>query len=222
MPRIARVVVPGYPHHVTQRGVRSMDVFADDDQRRYYLRAMAEECADAGVGVLSYCLMDNHTHLVMVPSTEQSLALAVGRAHKRYTRMKNFSEGVRGYLFQGRFSSCVMDERHLLAAARYGELNPVRARMVERPEDWPWSSAAFHLGKRPDDPLVTDRTLLGLVDDWAEFLARRDEAARAALRRATRTGRPAGDRRFLVRMERLTGRRLRRMKPGPRPRKKPR
>ena len=191
MARIARVVVPGYPHHVTQRGVRSVDLFAGDEQRRQYLHFMAEECGEAGVEVLSYCLMDNHTHLVMVPSTEKSLALAVGRAHKRYTRMKNFSEGVRGYLFQGRFSSCVMDERHLLAATRYGELNPVRAHMVARPEDWPWSSARFHLRLQERDPLVSDRDLLGLVDDWAEFLSRRDEAARAGLRRATRSGRVA-------------------------------
>jgi putative transposase len=74
--------------------------------------------------------MTNHTHLIVVPNDAAALSRAVGEAHRRYTRMKNFSEDVRGYLFQGRFGSCVLDERHLLAAARYVELNPVTAGMV--------------------------------------------------------------------------------------------
>ena len=161
--------------------------------------------------------MANHVHLVMVPSCEKALAAAVGEAHRRYTWMKNRAEGVRGYLFQGRFSSCVLDERHLVAAARYAELNPVRAGVARTAAEWPWSSARFHLGTREEDPLVTDSSLLGLVGDWRELLAGEDETAERGLCRATRAGRPAGDRRFVVRVERLTGRNLR-----PRPRGRPR
>ncbi|MGH8544076.1 MAG: transposase [Gammaproteobacteria bacterium] len=98
------------------------------------------------------------------------LARAIGEAHRRYTRMKNFAEGVRGYLFQGRFGSCVLDESHLLAAARYIELNPVHAGMVAKAEEYAWSSAQFHLGLLAADPLVKDRTLLGLVEDWTDHL----------------------------------------------------
>ncbi len=217
MARIARVVVPGHPHHVTQRGVRSMAVFAGDGDRELYLRLMAKQCARFRVEVLAWCLMTNHVHLVMVPEREEGLAAAVGEAHRRYTRTRNFAEGVRGYLFQGRFGSCVLDERRLLAAARYAETNPVRAGMVVHPGDHKWSSARFHLGRRKRDALVADRTLRGLVGDWGEFLGADDGEAEESLRRATRTGRPAGDRRFLVRVERLTGRELRRRKPGPRP-----
>jgi len=213
MARIARVVVPGHPHHVTQRGVRSMAVLSDDAQRRMYLDLMCEQCRRREVEVLAWCLMTNHVHLVLVPPDEAALARAVGEAHKRYTRWRNFAEGVRGYLFQGRFGSCVLDERHLLAAARYVELNPVRAKVVEKAEDWRWSSARYHLGRTGKDPLIRDRTLRGLVPDtraWRELLAEEDEAAEAALRRSSRTTRPAGDKDFVKRVEKLTGRDLQR------------
>jgi putative transposase len=101
MARLARLVVPGYPHHITQRGVRSMDIFAGDQDRQQYLRCLHEEAARFGVAFLGWCLMTNHVHLIAVPEREDSLARAIGEAHRRYTRMKNFSAGVRGYLFQG-------------------------------------------------------------------------------------------------------------------------
>jgi putative transposase len=220
MARIARAVAAGYPHHVTQRGVRSLDVFRDDDDRREYLRLLRGQSERFGLRILAWCLMSNHVHLVAVPKREESLALAVGEAHRRYTRMVNFGEGVRGHLFQERFHSCVLDERHLAAAARYVELNPVRAGLARRPVDWPWSSARYHLGRRRSDPLGCERDLMGLAGDarsWRELLAEEDEEAEEQLRLATRTGRPAGDGPFLARMERLTGRELAPRKPGPKP-----
>jgi len=222
MARLARAVVGGYPHHLTQRGVRSMAVFRGDLDRQAYLDLLREQSARFGLKFLAWCLMTNHVHLVVVPEAERSLALAVGEAHRRYTRLRNFAEGVRGYLFQGRFCSCVLDERHLLAAARYVELNPVRAGLVRRAQDWGWSSARYHLGQAESDPLVTDGTLMGLVrgaEGWRELLAEEDGEAQEQLRRATRTGRPAGDGRFLGRMEKLTGRELRPKRPGPEPRR---
>ncbi len=190
-----------------------MDVLSTDAQRRTYLELMAEHCRLQGVEVLAWCLMTNHVHLVMVPPEETALARAVGEAHKRYTRWRNFAEGARGYLFQGRFGSCVLDQRHLLAAARYTELNPVKAGLAAQAEDWPWSSARYHLALQDKDPLIRDRTLLGLVPDaraWRELLTGADEPAERQLRRSSRTSRPAGDREFVKLVEKLTGRDLQR------------
>ena len=218
MPRLPRLVVPGYPHHITQRGVRSMDIFADDSDRHSYLQFMAEESKRFGVTFLGWCLMSNHIHLIAVPVSEDALARAIGEAHRRYTRMKNFSAGVRGYLFQGRFNSCVLDEQHLLAAGRYVERNPVAANLVDRPQDYPWSSCRFHCHLTELDPLVSERTLSRLVDNWSLFLMATHEETEGNLRKATRTGRPAGDERFLLRLEVLAGRVLRKKKPGRQPR----
>ncbi len=218
MARMARLVVPGLPHHVTQRGVRSMDVFDDDEDRELYLALMKEQCDRFGVRFLAWCLMSNHVHLVVVPEEERSLALGIGEGHRRYTRAKNFREGVRGYLFQGRFSSCVLDEEHLLASVRYAELNPVAAGIADTPEACAWSSARFHLDGRRRDALVAegDRDLMGLVDDWATFLADgMDEIAARRLERALSTGRPLGSERFVEGLEKRTGRRLKRRRPGP-------
>jgi len=223
MGRIARVVMPGYPHHVTQRGVRSMDLFGDDADRREYLRLMAEYGRGWGLAFLSWCLMDNHVHLIVVPEAADSLARGIGEAHRRYTRYVNFNEGVRGYLFQGRFFSCPLDERHLIAAARYVERNPVRAGVVERAWDYRWSSARFHVGRRKGDPLVSERDLLGLVDDWRGLLRQDPEDPENPessedvdlLRERVRTGRACGADEFIAKAERLTGRSLRPHPPGP-------
>jgi putative transposase len=217
MARIARVVVGGHPHHLTQTGVRSIAIFRHDGDRQTYLAFMAEETQRLDVEVLAYCLLRKQLNLVLLPQDADGLARAVGNAHRRYTRTRNFAEGVRGYLFQGRFSSCVLDERHLLAAVRYVETLPVRDRTVKKPEEFAWSSARFHLGLRKSDPLVSDRRLRGLVKNWRQFLREDDPEAEKTLDLCTRTGRPAGTPEFVARMEHLTGRRLRRGRPGPKP-----
>ena len=218
MPRMSRLIVPGYPHHVTQRGVRSMDIFPDDDARWTYLRFLSEEAGRAGVEFLSWCLMTNHVHFIAIPKDSYSLARAFGEAHRRYTRMRNFHEGVRGYLFQGRFGSCVLDEKHLVAAARYVERNPVKAGIVSDPRDYQWSSARFHLGIIEADMMVVDRTMLGLVSDWENLLSSENEEDSERLRLSTRTGRPAGNDDFAEKVEILTGRDPRPRRPE-RPRK---
>jgi putative transposase len=214
MARISRIVAVGYPHHITQRGVRSIDIFKSDSDRNSYLQFIKEETQRCEIDILSWCLMINHVHFVAVPHDESSFAKGFGEAHKRYTRMKNFNEGVRGYLFQGRFGSCVLDERHLLAAVRYVENNPVAVGIVKNAWDYPWSSAAYHVGNIEDDILVKDRSLYGLVDDWRIYLDEKEEAEFNAIRKATRTGRPAGNNDFIIAMEGRTGRVLRRAKPG--------
>ena len=209
---MARLVVPGLPLHITQRGVRSMNIFADDADRKTYLDHLRREGRRCGLRFLSWCLMKDHVHMVVVPEKENSLSRGIGEAHRFYTRARNLREGVRGTLFQGRFGSCVLDEGHLLASARYVDLNPVRARVVERPEEYPWSSARFHLGRRRKDPLVEDRTLLGLVPDgraWRELLdGGVDEIEAGRIEMHLSTGRPLGDEGFVKRLEERTGRSL--------------
>jgi putative transposase len=217
MARLARAVAVGIPHHVTQRGNRRQNVFFSEADYAAYAALLAEGCRSAGVAVWAYCLMPNHVHLILVPSTSDGLRAALGEAHRRYTRRINFREGWRGYLWQGRFASFAMDEDYLLACARYVELNPVRAGLVVRPEAWRWSSAAAHLAGH-DDALVESAPLLTRVGDWAEFLADGlDPAAQAAIQAGERIGRPLGSATFIAGLEVLLGRKLARQKPGPKP-----
>ena len=217
MARLARVVAAGIPHHVTQRGNRRQSVFFSDDDYRAYAALLAESCAGCGVAVWGYCLMPNHVHLILVPRDEAGLRLALGEAHRRYTRRVNFREGWRGHLWQGRFASVPMDEPHLLACARYVELNPARAGLAGTAQAWPWSSARAHLAGR-DDELVQVRPMLDLVGDWAAFLAEGLGAeALAAIRSGERTGRPLGDVGFVAALERDLGRTLAKRKPGRKP-----
>ncbi len=146
MARSARVVIPGLPHHITQRGNRRQQTFFNEGDYAAYLELMTEWCRDQEVEIWSYCLMPNHTHSIAIPSSEDGLRWAIGETHRRYTRRISFREKWRGYLWQARFASFVMDEPYLLAAARYVELNPVRARLVSKAEDWPWSSAGASRG----------------------------------------------------------------------------
>jgi putative transposase len=211
-------VVPGYPHHVTQRGNRRQQTFFNRDDYRAYLDLMAQWCDEWEVRIWAYCLMPNHVHLIAVPKTEDGFRRAIGEAHRRYTRRVNFREGWRGHLWQGRFASFVMDNHYLLAAARYIELNPVRARIVRKPHRYPYSSARAHLEGRAD-PLLSKSPLGRMVDDWASFLSTEPgEDEEELLRRHERTGRPLGSKRFVAKLEKLLGRTLRPRKGG-RPRK---
>jgi putative transposase len=217
MARMARVVAPNVPHHVTQRGNRRQKVFFSDADYEAYRVLLAEGCRAAGVTVLAYCLMPNHVHLILQPRDADGLRAALSEAHRRYSREVNFREGWRGYLWQGRFASFPMDEAYLMACARYVELNPVRARLVARARDWRWSSARAHLSGR-DDGLVTAAPLLERTGDWKAFLGEGlDAAARDAIRASERTGRPLGAPGFVRRLEKKLDRVLAKRKPGPKP-----
>jgi putative transposase len=193
MARIARAAAPGLPHPITQRGNRKQPTFFCEDDYGAYIGMMAQWCPRCGVEVWAYYLMPNPVHRVAVPKSEDGLRRALGEAHRRYTRLINFREGWRGHLGQGRFSSFVMDESYLLAAARYVELNPVRARLVEKLERYPWSSAAAHV-KGVDDALVKVAPLRGRVNEWRAWLqAGLREQEAVLIRRHERTGRPLGE-----------------------------
>ena len=145
MPRLARIVIPGLPHHVTQRGNNRQDVFFVDDDRHAYLEFLKRFCREHGVTVQGYCLMTNHVHLIITPPTEDAFARAIGVTHHRFTQYINALHGRSGHLWQNRFHSCPMDEAHLVNALRYVERNPVRAKMVRRAWRRPWSSALAHV-----------------------------------------------------------------------------
>jgi len=213
MARMARVVIPGYPHHVTQRGNRRQTVFFSDADYVHYIDLMAEYTALSETEVWAYCLMPNHVHLVMVPKHEDGLRAALGEAHRRYTRRINFRNGWRGHLWQERFHSFVMDERYLLATVRYVELNPVKAQLCREPCEWPWSSARAHLEGK-DDRLVNVPPMLERVGDWSHYLAGDPVASDEVIERHTRTGRPLGRGAFVQRLEAATGRSLAPKPPG--------
>ena len=170
MARFARVVIPDVPHHVIQRGNRRQKVFFSDKDKTVYLELMKRFGCKAGLKIWAYCLMDNHVHFIVVPVGAESLAGGFGEVHRRYTRMINFRENWRGYLWQGRFNSFPLDESHLYAAVRYVEQNPVRAGLVIKADDYPFSSARSHVLKSPDS-LCSDFFMLHEIRDWANYLA---------------------------------------------------
>jgi putative transposase len=218
MARLARVVVPHLPHHVTQRGNRRQPIFFEDGDYQLYRRLLAEQCEIASVTVWAYCLMPNHVHLVLVPQTEDGLRRAVAETHRRYSAFVNRRAQSTGHIFQGRFASVVMDEGYLRAALRYISLNPVRAKLASRAEDWPWSSVRAHLAGQDDD-LVDVAPALARYPDFAAMLATPadDVEAFAPLRASETTGRPLGAPAFLDDLEQRLGRAIRPAKRGRKP-----
>jgi len=161
--------------------------------------------------------MPNHVNLVLTPRTPDGLARAIGETNRQYTGFVNARSRQTGHLFQGRSSSVALDEAHLIAAARYVVLNPVRAGLVARAEDWAWSSARAHLAGR-DDGLVRVAPLLDRVGRFTDLVGvesgEADDARFAALREAESTGRPLGSADFIAELERRIGRRLQKERPG--------
>ncbi len=218
MPRIARLIVPDFPHHVIQRGNRNQRVFFSDEDKQVYLRILGYYCQKERVGIWCYCLMDNHVHLIAVPTNENGLARAIGETHKKYTWMVNARNNWKGFLWQGRFLSYPMDEKYLYACVRYIERNPVRAGLVATAEDYPWSSAKAHVYGY-EDKLLSSFFLTQEIKDWRAYLAAPDsESELAILRENEKAGRPLGDDIFIMKLERITGKILRRNSRG-RPRK---
>ncbi|MFH1562693.1 MAG: transposase [Nitrospirota bacterium] len=207
MPRIARVVIPDIPHHLTQRGNYQQIVFQSKEDREQYLFWIKEYGEKCGVKIWAYCLMDNHVHFIVVPQSSDSLARTFNQSHMRYSQYFNRRMGQRGHLWQGRFYSCPLDEAHLYTAVRYVERNPVRAGLVEQGEDYPWSSALSHV-KGVKDPLLSqDLPLLKEIPNWSQYLfIPEEERIVKQIRSCTATGRPAGSESFVVRLEELLGR----------------
>ncbi|OVE73586.1 transposase [bacterium B13(2017)] len=215
MARLARVVVPEFPHHVIQRGNRKQKVFFSEDDKRIYLNYLEWYAKPAGIKFWAYCLMDNHVHLVAVPETKEGLAYGLGETHRRYTRMIHFREDWHGYLWEGRFKSYPLSEAHLFSTIRYIERNPVRAGMLRKAEDYPWSSANAHVNGKLDK-ILSDNFMISKINNWKEYLSDLDNPSETELvAKHMTTGRPLGDETFIEKIETLTNRCLKKKKPGP-------
>jgi putative transposase len=219
MARLSRVVIPGVPHHVTQRGNGRQQTFFEPGDYALYLDLLAAAAARAQAEIWSYCLMPNHVHIILTPSDEAGLSRTFGELHRRYTGYVNARRRTTGHLWQGRFGSVAMDETHLVSALRYVALNPVRARLVERAQDWPWSSTRALIAG-VDDHVVSVAPALERVGNFTAFLDEDfDEALTfGPLRRAESVGRPVGAAAWLAEMEARTGRQLAPRPRGPAPR----
>jgi len=216
MAHLPRLVVPGLPHHVTQRGNGRQQTFFEEGDYALYLDLLADAAEKARAEVWAYCLMPNHVHAIVVPADEVGLRRTFGDLHRRYTAYVNARARRTGHVWQGRFGSVAMDEAHLFHALRYVSLNPVRARLVERTADWRWSSVGAHLAGK-DDRVVRGAPALERVGNFAAFLAEdfdQDEAW-LALRRAASIGRPIGDAEWIAALEVRTVRTLAPGKRGP-------
>lgn len=219
MARLARFIVPGVPHHVTQRGNGRQQTFFNNGDYRAYRDLLARHCAGHGVAVWSWVLMPNHVHLILVPESEDGLRAALSRVHRAYAGRIHAREQRSGHFWQGRYGCVAMDDAHLVAALRYIALNPVRARLVRRAGDWRWSSVHALLDPERGDGLTATAAVLERVPDFAALLrAGEDEERSQAVRRAESTGRPLGSAGFLEEIARLTGRDPAPRKRGPRPR----
>jgi putative transposase len=225
MARIARVVAPGCPHHVVQRGNNRGPVFFSEDDRRLYLAILGRQCRRHDLALHAYCLMTNHVHLIATPRGPASLANAIGRAHWIYAQKLNRRLGRSGHLWQGRFHSCPMDDAYFLSAMAYVELNPVRAGISAAPADYEWSTARAHLGLPGRAAIAIDNARwerltkpTGVI--WSEYLrAFQPGPELDHLRACTSRGLPAGRKSFIKRLERQTDLRLTPQSPG-RPRTK--
>lgn len=224
MPRRHRIAVPGYPHHIVQRGHNRQAVFVTNDDRLAYLATLCEFRRELGLQVHGYCLMTNHVHLILNPGNDATnLGKLMKRLAGRHTRRVNRLERRTGTAWEGRFKcSPIESDSYLLACARYVDLNPVRARIVERPEDYPWSSYRARTGLSDCSWLDPDPCFLALASTseqrqrhYREFVARgipeqQIEFLRAAIQRNQLTGSES----FILEIERRIGERVLNRRPG--------
>ena len=217
MSRQARIVIPETCHHITQRGNRGDPVFFEKVDYQTYLEILVERCHEAKIALLSYCLLPNQIHLVVEPQDSNSMARAIGEAHRRYTRYINEKKEWTGHLFQHRFFSYPMDEQNTLRAARFIETLPVTAQIAPKPENYLWSSAKFRI-KVIDNPVLKPFQSFHAMHNWSDFLSRpMDPNELRAIQLHLQTGRPRGSDLFLDNIEAKIGRSVRPQKRGRKP-----
>jgi putative transposase len=206
MPRLPRIVLPGFPHHVTQRGNRRNRTFLDDADFRTYLGLMRKYSVRHNVAIYTYGLMPNHDHQIARPTSKEGLSNYMHDLAGGYAEYFNEKYDLTGHLWEARFYGCVVDDVHLWNAVRYVEQNAVRGKLVSRAEAWPWSSAAAHCGLCEDRVLTGDFPPPGLVLDWASWLSQPlEERELDRLRKATHKGSGYATEHFLKELENLTG-----------------
>ena len=205
MPRIARICAVSYPHHITQRGNNRETVFFEDKDREFYLKTLSRYSHKWAFEIWAYCLMTNHIHILTVPGKEESLARGIGATNLVYTQYINRKYKRSGRLWQNRFFSTIVEkEPYLWVTARYIEQNPVRAKLVRKAGDYPWSSARAHVSGMKDDILSRESWLEEReLNVYREFLRHEDKETEASIRKATSTGRPLGTVEFIKRLEKI-------------------
>lgn len=205
MPRVARIVAEGLPHHITQRGNYHQNTFLDDRDREQYLRWLEEYSRKSGFSILVYCLMPNHIHVIGIPAIKESLSKTFHQTHTRYSQYLNRKLNTKGHLWQGRFYSCVLDEKHLMIAAKYVERNPVKANLVNQPWEWKWSSASAHIASNKDRSILLSDifSIINMThDQWKQYISFPEAVEDLKILKGhTLTGRPLGSEEFVKRLE---------------------
>ncbi|HEV6966619.1 REP-associated tyrosine transposase [Roseateles sp.] len=206
MARLPRLILPDQPHHVILRGNNRQAIFYSDLDREHLLATLREVAAQYGVAVHAYVLMDNHLHLLATPPTPEALSRMMQSLGRRYVGWFNARHGRSGTLWEGRFRAGLIEgERHLLACMRYIELNPVRAGLCAEASEWPWSSAAHHLGLTRS-PVVIEHPMYWSLGNtpferehaYREFLAQGvPSSEQAQFTDSALRGRPVGSESFL-------------------------
>jgi putative transposase len=205
MPRIARIVAVGYPHHVTQRGNYQQKTFRCQKDFVQYLIWLEKYCQQYFLFLYAYCLMPNHVHFIVAPQKENSMAKVFNFTHMMYSQYFNKKHHLRGHLWQGRFYSCVLSESHLYAAIKYVEKNPKRAGLVKNSWEWKWSSALAHIENRDINGIkLADLSDLMPINNWKEYLEEDDKEDEVEkIRKHTLTGRSLGSEGFAKEVNRI-------------------
>jgi len=211
-------VLPNYPHHIIQRGHNRQVVFAGDEDYLYYLENLKEWKKKLGCKIYAYCLMTNHVHLIVDTGKEtENLALLMKRVSGRQTRYLNKIEGRSGTLWEGRYkSSPIKDDEYLLACCRYVEMNPVRAKIVDEPAKYKWSSYRYKIGMEDINWLDIDPCYMGLGATEKVREKRYEEWVKGAIppgeleliRKAVQRGQLTGGYRFVEEVDKKIGRRI--------------
>jgi REP-associated tyrosine transposase len=224
MGRIARVVAPGVPHHITQRGNARQVVFDDARDRRVYLALLRYYAERFRLRIWAWCLMSNHVHLLAVPETAESLRCTLGQTHHDYARYRNARRAMCGHLWQSRYYSCPVDEPGVWTVLAYIERNPVRAGLVQLAEDYVWSSARAHVVGRDREDFLDMSTWRAAytAERWRDILqiGIEEESMQERLRLATLTGRPFGSGQFIKELELASNRELKLKPVGRKPKGK--
>ena len=204
MPRLARLVLPGYPHHVTQRGNYQQQVFRTDSDYSFYPGLLNKYAKEYLLSIISFCLMPNHVHFICVPENKDSLANTFKITHTVYSQYFNAKNKLKGHLWQGRFYSSILDEQYLYAALRYVERNPTRAALAQKPWDWKWSSACSRVKGEASKIVLADIAQFVEIENWVNFLSEQDDqGVGVAIKNSTLAGRPYGNDAFVTRIEKI-------------------
>lgn len=214
MPRGNRIILPGVPHHITQRGNQKQKVFYDSEDYYLYLQLLRVYSIKLELPVLAYCLMPNHVHIIAIPQHEDHLRAVLAPVHTLQAQSFNRKHGSSGHLWQGRYSSIALDDEHCVAALRYIELNPVRAGFVNDPYHWHFSSARIHASLESNS-ILTNTRIIREIGDWTPFLqSGLDLEFDAEFQRHEKNGYPLAGESFLSEWEQKTGQSLKPSKRG--------